>query len=85
MLFFMEFVDIALEVFNLWRYEKAREYMKNQLLGSFLKKYDTFCSLIKVVIQVLRKKYTWKKIIPIEIQIAMALARLGNGDHLQIV
>ncbi len=85
MLFFMEFVDIALEVCNMWRYEKVGGYMKKQLFGSFLKKYDTFCALIRVVIQVLRKNYTWRESIPIEIQIAMALARLGNGDHLPIV
>jgi hypothetical protein len=35
MLFFIEFVDIALEVCNMWRYEKVGGYMKNQLLGSF--------------------------------------------------
>jgi hypothetical protein len=56
MLFFMEFVDIALEFCNMWRYEKVGGYMKNQLLGSFFSKYDTFRSLIRVVIQVLRKK-----------------------------
>jgi hypothetical protein len=48
--------------------------MKNQLLGSFLKKYDTFCSLIRVVIPSLEKKTHMKESIPIEIQIAMALA-----------
>jgi hypothetical protein len=35
MLFFMEFVDITLEVCNLLRYEKAGGYMKKQLFGSF--------------------------------------------------
>jgi hypothetical protein len=35
MLFFIEFVDIALEVCNMWRYEKVGGYMKKQLLGSF--------------------------------------------------
>ncbi len=61
MLFFMEFVDIALEVCNMWRYEKVGGYMKNQLLGRLFSKYDTFRSLIRVVIQVLRKKYTHER------------------------
>jgi hypothetical protein len=29
MLFFMEFVDIATRVRNMWRYEKVMGYMKN--------------------------------------------------------
>jgi hypothetical protein len=38
MLFFMEFVDVASKVYNMWRYERVVGYMKNQLLGSFSKK-----------------------------------------------
>jgi hypothetical protein len=38
MLFFMEFVDMASKVCNMWRYERVVGYMKNQLLGSFSKK-----------------------------------------------
>ncbi len=57
MLFSMEFVDMASRVHNMWRYERAMGYMKNQLLKSFFENmfwqrtrlsYDTFCSLIKV-------------------------------------
>ncbi len=42
MLFFMEFVDIALNVCNMWRYEKTGKYMKNQLLGSFFENMTHF-------------------------------------------
>ncbi len=35
MLFFMEFVDMTSKVCNMWRYERAMGYMKNQLLWSF--------------------------------------------------
>jgi hypothetical protein len=60
MLLFMEFVDMASRVHNMWRYKTVVAYMKNQFLGSFFEKmfrqqiklsYDTFCSLqlIKVV------------------------------------
>jgi hypothetical protein len=38
MLFFMEFVDMASRIHNMWRYETVVAYMKNQLLGSFLKR-----------------------------------------------
>ncbi len=38
MLFFMEFVDMASKVHNMWRYERVVGYMKNQLLGSFFEK-----------------------------------------------
>jgi hypothetical protein len=38
MLFFIEFVDMASKVCNMWRYERVVGYMKNQLLGSFFKK-----------------------------------------------
>jgi len=37
MLFFMEFIDIAPKVHNMWRYERAMGYMKNQFLKSFSK------------------------------------------------
>jgi hypothetical protein len=33
MLFFMEFVDTAPKVCNMWKYEKVVGYMKNQLSG----------------------------------------------------
>ncbi len=58
MLFFMEFVHMTSKVCNMWRYERAMWYMKNQLLGSLFENmfqqetrlsYDTFCSLIRVV------------------------------------
>jgi hypothetical protein len=58
LLFFMEFVDIASRVHNMWRYERSMGYMKNQFLGSFFENmfwqrtrlsYDTFRSLIKVM------------------------------------
>ncbi len=42
MLFFMEFVDIALEVCSMWRYEKAGGYMKYQLLASFFENMTYF-------------------------------------------
>jgi hypothetical protein len=32
---FMEFVDMASRVHNMWRYEKGMGYMKNQLLRNF--------------------------------------------------
>jgi hypothetical protein len=32
MLFFMEFVDMASKVCNMWRYKRVVGYMKNQLL-----------------------------------------------------
>jgi hypothetical protein len=35
MLFFMEFVDMASRVHNMWRYERAMGYMTNQLFRSF--------------------------------------------------
>jgi hypothetical protein len=38
MLFFMEFVDMASKIHNMWRYERVVGYMKNQLLGSFFEK-----------------------------------------------
>jgi len=38
MLFFMEFVDMASRVCNMWRYERVIGDMKNQLLGSFYEK-----------------------------------------------
>jgi hypothetical protein len=38
MLFFMEFVDMASRIHNMWRYEKVMGYMKNQLFGSFFEK-----------------------------------------------
>jgi len=38
MLFFMEFVDMASKVHNMWKYERVVGYMKNQLLGSFFEK-----------------------------------------------
>jgi hypothetical protein len=34
---FIVFVDMASRICNMWRYERVVEYMKNQLLGSFLK------------------------------------------------
>jgi hypothetical protein len=37
MLFFIEFVDMASRVHNMWRYERAMRYMKNQFLKSFSK------------------------------------------------
>jgi hypothetical protein len=37
MLFFMEFVNVASKVCNMWSYEKVVGYMKNRLLGSFSK------------------------------------------------
>jgi hypothetical protein len=52
---FMEFVDMAPIIYDMWKYERAMGCMKNQLLGSFFEKlfwqqirlsYDTFCSLI---------------------------------------
>ncbi len=57
-LFFIEFVDMTSKVHNMWRYERAMKYMKNQILGSFFENmfqqetrlsYDTFRSLIRVV------------------------------------
>jgi len=65
-----EFVtcDMTSIVHNMCRYEKVVGYMKNQLFGSFFEKmfwqqtklrYDTFCSLIRVVgSSVEQKKYT---------------------------
>jgi hypothetical protein len=38
MLLFMEFVDMASRVHNMWRYERVVGCMKNQLLGSFSEK-----------------------------------------------
>jgi hypothetical protein len=35
MLFFMGFVDIASRAHNMWRYERAMGYMKNQFFRSF--------------------------------------------------
>jgi hypothetical protein len=35
MLFFIKFVDMASRICNMWGYERAIGYMKNQLLGSF--------------------------------------------------
>jgi hypothetical protein len=54
MLLFMEFVDMAFKVRNMWRYERVMECMKNQLVGSIFEKifwqqtrlsYDTFCNI----------------------------------------
>jgi len=65
MLFFMEFVDMASRVCNMWRHERAMGDMKNQLLGSFYEKmfeqrirlsYDKFHSLIRVVGPSLKQK-----------------------------
>jgi len=53
---FMEFVDMASRVHNMWRYERAMGYMTNQLLKSFSENmfwqqtrlsYDTFCFIDK--------------------------------------
>jgi len=86
MLFFMEFVDMASRVCNMWRYEKVMGDMENQLLGSFYEKmfkqrmsssYDMFCSLIRVVGPSLKRKNThMRKNIPFETRIVMALAQL---------
>jgi hypothetical protein len=38
MLFFMEFVDMASRIHNMWRYERAMGYMKIWLFGSFFEK-----------------------------------------------
>jgi hypothetical protein len=38
MLMFMEFVDMALRVHNMWRYERVVGCMKNQLSRSFFEK-----------------------------------------------
>jgi hypothetical protein len=35
MLMFMEFVDMASRVHNMWRYERVVGYMQNQLSRSF--------------------------------------------------
>jgi hypothetical protein len=35
MLFFIEFVDMASRICNMWRYERVLKYVKNQLLGGF--------------------------------------------------
>jgi hypothetical protein len=35
MLFFIEFVDMASRICNMWRYEKVMGHMTNQFLGSF--------------------------------------------------
>jgi hypothetical protein len=71
-------------VHNMCRYEKVVGYMMNQLLGSFFEKmfwqqtrlrYDTFCSLIRVVCSSLGRKNThMKENTPIEIKVAMAFA-----------
>ncbi len=67
---FMEFVDMAPRVCNMWRYERVVGCMKNQLLGSFFEKlfwqqmrlnYDTFCSFIRVVGSSLEQKNTQMK------------------------
>ncbi len=93
MLFFMEFVDMALRVRNMWKHEKVVGYM-NQLLESFFEffkkqetrlSYDTFRSLIRVV----GSSFEWKNThmrenIHVEIRIAMALALLSNGNSLQM-
>jgi hypothetical protein len=55
---FLEFVDIPLRVWSIWKYERIVGYMKNKLFGSFLLKmfqqrtrlsFDTFHALIRVV------------------------------------
>jgi hypothetical protein len=38
MLFFMEFVNVAPIICNMWRYERVVKYMKNQLLGNYFEK-----------------------------------------------
>ncbi len=68
--------------------------MKNQFFGSFLEKifwqrtrlrFYTFCVLIKVVGPSLEQKNVkMRKNIPMKIIVAMALARLGNGNSLQM-
>ncbi len=58
LLFFLEFVNMPLKVWSIWKYERVVGYMKNQLFGSFSKKtfqqctrfsFHTFCALIRVV------------------------------------
>jgi hypothetical protein len=82
MLFFMEFVDMTSKVCNMWRYERAMGYMKNQLLGSFFENmfqqetrlsYDTLRSFIRLVSLSLDWKNAHiKESIHIETRIAMA-------------
>jgi hypothetical protein len=38
LLFFMDFVDMAPRIHNMWRYARLVGYMKNQLSGSFFEK-----------------------------------------------
>jgi hypothetical protein len=75
---------MASRVHKMCKYEKVVGYMKNQLFGSFFEKmfwqqtrlrYDTFCSLIRVLGSNLEQKNThMKESIPIEIRVAMAFA-----------
>ncbi len=48
--------------------------------------FDTFCALIKVVgpKSLEQKNINMRKNILVEVMIAMAIARLGNGNSLQM-
>jgi hypothetical protein len=66
--------------------------MKNQFFESFLEKmfqqrtrlsFDTFRALIKVVGSNVEQENTnMRENIPMKVKVAMALARLGNGNSL---
>ncbi len=90
-LFFMEFVDMALRVCNMSRYEGSGVHEESffEELKMFQQwtrlNYDTFHSLTRVVGQSLEWKNThMKQSIPIETRVVMAFTQLSSANSLEM-